>query len=309
MASKVCPWLLLGVIVVLAGVASFARATTETPPAFDDNYEAQYGADGHHLINRGTEVDLILDRSSGAGFRSKSAYGSGLFHMRMKIPSGYTAGVVTAFYLISQPEDGGHDEIDFEFLGAKAGKPVTLQTNIIIDGQSFREQRLHLWFDPAADFHDYKILWNAHQLVMFVDDTPVRVLRNLTAAVPGYAFPSKPAMLVRGSVWDGSAWATDGGRAKVDWSRAPFAAAFRGFGVNAACAVGSGSVIVNVTPPPPCYTDPAALWWNGGEYEALSGAQRAAYEGVRKNNTVYDYCTDELRFNNHVPPIECGYNN
>jgi hypothetical protein len=37
-----------------------------------------------------------------------------------------------------------------------------------------------------------------------VDDTPVRVLRNLTAAVPGYRFPSKPAMLIRGSIWDGS---------------------------------------------------------------------------------------------------------
>ncbi|CAN6195063.1 unnamed protein product [Urochloa humidicola] len=291
-SSKVCrcPWLRL---VVLAAVASFAREAEET--AFDD--EAQYGADGHHLINRGTEVDLILDASSGAGFRSKSAYGSGLFHMRMKIPSGYTAGVVTTFYLISQPEDDGHDEIDFEFLGAKTGRPVTLQTNIIIDGQSFREQRLHLWFDPAADFHDYKILWNAYQLVMFVDGTPVRLLRNLTAVVPEYQFPSKPAMLVRGSVWDGSAWATDGGRAKVDWSRAPFAAAFQGFDVDAACVQ------------PPCYgDDPAAdPWWNVGEYEVLSAAQRAAYEGVRKNNMVYDYCRDEHRFNNRVP-IECGYN-
>uniref|UniRef100_K3XYV9 Xyloglucan endotransglucosylase/hydrolase n=1 Tax=Setaria italica TaxID=4555 RepID=K3XYV9_SETIT len=246
---------------------------------------------------------LVLDRSSGnksCGFRSKSVYGSGLFHMTMKIPSGYTAGVVTTFYLISQPENGGHDEIDLEFLGDKAGRPVTLQTNLIIDGQSYREQRLHLWFDPAADFHDYKILWNAYQLVMFLDDTPVRVLRNLTATVPGYQFPSKPAMLIRGSVWDGSDWATDDGRAKVDWSKAPFTAAFRGFDVDAACAVRGGGGVT------PC-NDSAALWWNGGEYEVLSGAQRAAYEGVKKNNMVYDYCTDKLRFNNHVP-LECSYN-
>jgi len=122
---------------------------------------------------------------------------------------------------------------------------------------------------------------------MFVDDTPVRVLRNLTAAVPGYPFPSKPAMLIRGSIWDGSSWATDGGRAKVDWSRAPFTAAFRGFDVDAACAV----VVGDVTPP--CDdNDPAALWWNGGEYEALSDAQRAAYEGVR-NNTAW--CTTAAR--------------
>ena len=64
MASRVRPSLHLRLVVVLAGtVASFARAAAV--PAFDDSYEAQYGADGHHLINRVTEVNLILDRSSG----------------------------------------------------------------------------------------------------------------------------------------------------------------------------------------------------------------------------------------------------
>jgi xyloglucan:xyloglucosyl transferase len=59
---------------------------------------------------------------------------------------------------------------------------------------------------------------------MFVDDTPIRVLRNLTATVPGYPFPAKQTMLIRASMWDGSGWATDGGRAKVDWSKGPFTA-------------------------------------------------------------------------------------
>ena len=46
--------------------------------------------------------DQLTVRASiraGAGFRSKSMYGSGFFHMRMKLPSGYTAGVVTTFYV------------------------------------------------------------------------------------------------------------------------------------------------------------------------------------------------------------------
>lgn len=30
---------------------------------------------------------------------SKVTYGSGMFHLRMKIPGGYTAGVVTSFYV------------------------------------------------------------------------------------------------------------------------------------------------------------------------------------------------------------------
>ena len=65
MASKVRPSLLLHLVVVVlaATVASFARAAVV--PVFDESYEAQYGADGHHLINRVTVVNLILDRSSG----------------------------------------------------------------------------------------------------------------------------------------------------------------------------------------------------------------------------------------------------
>ncbi|RLN13073.1 hypothetical protein C2845_PM09G13820 [Panicum miliaceum] len=72
--------------------------------------------------------------------------------------------------------------------------------------------------------------------------------------------------------------------------------------ISRVCPLPSGS-----TADAPYYDDPAARWWNGGEYEALSDSQRAAYEGVRNNSMFYDYCTDELRFNNHVP-LECSYN-
>lgn len=48
-----------------------------------------------------------------------------------------------------------HDELDFEFLGSIQGKPWTLQTNVLANGVGNKEQRLHLWFDPAKDFHSY----------------------------------------------------------------------------------------------------------------------------------------------------------
>jgi xyloglucan:xyloglucosyl transferase len=75
---------------------SMALART---PAFDENYVPAWGADGYHLVNQGRKIRLAMDKNSGAGFASKLSYGSGFFRMRIKVPGGYTAGVVTAFYV------------------------------------------------------------------------------------------------------------------------------------------------------------------------------------------------------------------
>ncbi|KAI9107979.1 hypothetical protein K1719_020852 [Acacia pycnantha] len=128
-----------------------------------------------------------MDKVSGSGFGSKMNYGSGFFHLRIKVPDRDSSGVVTAYYLTSQGER--HDEVDFEFLGNKEGKPYTLQTNVFADGKGNKEQRIRLWFDPSADFHDYRILWNPHQLVFYVDNIPIRVYKNKSDV--GVAYPSK----------------------------------------------------------------------------------------------------------------------
>ncbi|CAL9043079.1 unnamed protein product [Musa banksii] len=111
------------------------------------------------------QVHLSMDKSSGgAAFGSKMRYNFGFFEMMVILCNKDIAGVVTAFYLTSHRNH--HDVLGFEFLGDVRGKPITLQTNIIFtNGNGNREQKIYLSFDPTADFHSYKILWNPYQVV------------------------------------------------------------------------------------------------------------------------------------------------
>ncbi|CAL1361637.1 unnamed protein product [Linum trigynum] len=258
--------------------------------SFDENYGVTWGFDHAKSYHQGTEVQLSLDLASGAGFESKVSYGSGSFHMKIKLPGRNSAGVVTAFYLTSSPVSG-HDELDIEFLGNQEGKPITLQTNIFINGKGDREQRFHLWFDPTADFHDYTILWNHHQVAFLVDNIPIRMLKN----VKGIGYPAGHPLKVVGSLWNAS-WATDGGATPIDWSYAPFQAQFRDFGVSGCPAAAYADLRGCFSP---------SYWWNARQYWRLSKAQLKAYLDTRKRYMSYDYCSDAARY--PTPPPECGF--
>ncbi|XVF28424.1 hypothetical protein REPUB_Repub15cG0028300 [Reevesia pubescens] len=122
--------------------------------------------------------------------------------MKIKLPDKDTTGIITTFYLTSNTST--HDEIDFEFLGGNGR--YTLHNNVFTNGKRGREQQFSFWFDPTADFHTYKILWNEHQIVLFVDETPIRVFKNNTNF--GVDYPSQP-MQVQGTIWQGD-WAAHG---------------------------------------------------------------------------------------------------
>ncbi|CAK9159181.1 unnamed protein product [Ilex paraguariensis] len=274
---------------LLGGVLA-SKASSDI--SFNVNYNVTWGYDHVMSSNQGREIQLSMDNYSGAGFGSKLSYGSGFFHLRIKQPEKDSAGVVTAFYLTSHTHN--RDELDFEFLGNREGKPYTLQTNVFSNGQGNREQRTLLWFDPTADFHSYKILWNHHLIVFFVDNIPIRVFKNNTNI--GVSYPSQP-MQIEASLWNGDSWATDGGNTKINWSHAPFKAYFQGFNVNG-CPSINHNYYSNIQ-----HCSSSKYWWNTRNYWKLDSNQQRAYEAVRTKYMNYDYCGDRPRY--PTPPPEC----
>ncbi|KAK1412659.1 hypothetical protein QVD17_34085 [Tagetes erecta] len=88
------------------------------------------------------------------------------------------------------------------------------------------------------------------------------------------------------SLWDGSDWATDGGKTKANWTQAPFQAHFQDFNIDGCSATPK-------IPHKDCYN--AKYWWNGKNYWQLDQRQMKAYEDVKKKYMNYDYCTDKNR--------------
>ncbi|KAL2540752.1 Xyloglucan endotransglucosylase/hydrolase protein 2 [Abeliophyllum distichum] len=279
-------------VVLLCEVLQLSRARDDVN--FDVNYNITWGKDHVLSLNQGRQVQLSMDIQSGAGFGSKLSYGSGFFHLRIKLPGKDSAGVVTAYYLTSTTIN--HDELDFEFLGNREGKPITLQTNVFVNGQGNREQRFRFWFDPTADFHTYKILWNQHHVVFYVDEIPIRIFKNNTNI--GVSYPTQPMQIVA-SLWDGDSWATDGGQTKTNWSHAPFKAHFQGFNVNG-CPLDIQNSL-NILVQQQCYS--SNYWWNDRKFWKLDKIQQKAYQQVRQKYMNYDYCSDRSRHPN-IPP-EC----
>ncbi|CAH9072847.1 unnamed protein product [Cuscuta europaea] len=256
---------------------------------FNQYFSSYWGSQHQSLDQRGT-LAIWLDRATGSGYKSHRPYRSGYFGASIKLHPGYTAGVITSFYLSNtEQHPGTHDEIDIEFLGTTPGKPYTLQTNVYIRGSGDgniigREMRFHLWFDPTLYFHHYAILWNPDEIIFYVDDVPIRRYPRKIDAT----FPQRP-MYLYGSIWDASPWATENGKYKVDYNYQPFVAKYTNFkiwGCDEQAAV---------------WCRPVASSPVG--YTGLSRQQYVAMEWVHRYRKVYDYCQDSTRDHSRTP--EC----
>ncbi|KGN51813.1 probable xyloglucan endotransglucosylase/hydrolase protein 33 [Cucumis sativus] len=275
---------------------SVPRLTDLVPRVSTDQCFAKiFGASNIQLRNNGSSVDLTLDKVSGAGLVSRNKYHYGFFSASIKLPSGLTSGVVVAFYLSNADVyPHSHDEIDIELLGHDKRKDWVIQTNIYANGsvKTGREEKFYLWFDPSLKYHDYTIIWNNYHTVFLVDNVPVRELRNSEVF-----YPSKP-MSVFVTIWDGSEWATHGGKYPVDYKHAPYTASFEEMEINGGILTPKATVPssskANVSGP-----DTA----EGPEFIKLSQQQVDAMDWARRKLMFYSYCKDTSRYK--VLPPEC----
>ncbi|KAL6525314.1 hypothetical protein OROMI_030907 [Orobanche minor] len=259
--------------IILCFCGNCSKAEVVVP--FDESYVIDWGAEHITFLDQGRQVQILIDPTSGGGFRSKDPYGSGYFHISLKIPTN-AGGIATTFYLTSEADNssgGGHDELDFELLGRNR-PPYILNTNIYAQDSGHREQQFSLWFDPTYDFHDYGILWNQKQVV---DNIPIRVFKNNNDTT-GAKFPKSP-MYVHASLWNGSQWL-----GQTDWSRGPFVATYRGFEINGCCYEYSN--------PQKC--ESSEYPWNAPQNWELTLEQQYVYNMTKNRYIMYDYCTSDL---------------
>ncbi|KAK8651233.1 hypothetical protein V6N13_140842 [Hibiscus sabdariffa] len=260
------------------------------PITFYNGFTNLWGPN-HQSVDQNS-LTIWLDTTSGSGFKSVRPFRSGYFGASMKLQPGYTAGVITAFYLSNnEAHPGFHDEVDIEFLGTTFGKPYTLQTNVYVRGSGDghgniigREIKFHLWFDPTQDFHHYAILWTPNEIIFLVDDVPIRRYPRKSDAT----FPLRP-MWVYGSIWDASSWATEDGKYKADYRYQPFVAKYTNFRAGGCSAYA----------PAWCRPVSASPFQSGG----LTMQQYRAMRWVQRYHMVYDYCRDPKR--NHALTPEC----
>ncbi|GLJ44611.1 hypothetical protein SUGI_0937630 [Cryptomeria japonica] len=262
---------------------------------FPQGYSNLWGPQHQRVSKDKSSVTLTLDISSGSGFKSKKTYMYGFFNAALRLQSGYTAGIITSFYLSNnQVYEGWHDEVDIEFLGTIPGEPYKLQTNVYGNGTgdgshlTGREQHFHLWFDPTKDFHNYSILWTPHQILFMVDSIPIRRFPKVKSL--GMQYPSKP-MSVYATIWDASAWATDGGKYKANYSYQPFVSTYTNF------------MISGCSQPGYLGKKCAHGYLDSFISPKLNRFQRHALQFVRKNYMIYDYCQDFQRYPNGM--AEC----
>lgn len=118
---------------------------------------------------------------SGGEYRTKNAFGYGMYDVSMKAIK--NDGVVTSFFTYTGPTDGTvWDEIDIEFLGKDTTK---VQFNYYTNGVGNHEYLYDLGFDASESFHQYGFLWQKGSITWYVDGKAVYTATENIPSTPG----------------------------------------------------------------------------------------------------------------------------
>ena len=121
-----------------------------------------------------------------------------------------------------------------------------------------------------------------------MDDVLIREIKNVDGV--GGDYPSKPMSLYV-TIWDGSSWATNGGRYKINNKLDPYVTKFSDFVIHG------------------CPLDPIrkVSCYNESDYGKVCGEMTpktlGEYEEFRRQYLTYSYCDDKKRYRTPLP--EC----
>ncbi|KAL0399645.1 UNVERIFIED_CONTAM: Xyloglucan endotransglucosylase/hydrolase protein 15 [Sesamum radiatum] len=301
-------------------VAYFATAAAD----FYRDAEITWGDGRAKILEGGRMLTLSLDQQSGSGFQSKNDYLFGRFDLQLKLVPGNSAGTVTTFFCLLKEQDTTKlISSSWETLPASPTQStqmcmpkakgtknsdsisgsiqlllstLTPSSGILSASCNFLVLSLHRHLFVSIISGNLKVLtdWNwilCRNFRFLVDNIPIRVFSNNEAI--GIPFPKSQAMRVQCSLWNADDWATQGGRVKTDWSKAPFVASYRNFNING-CVAGSS-----------CGSKSADSFnteaWQTKELDA-KGRNRLRW--VQQKHMIYNYCTDVKRFPQGIP-AEC----
>jgi xyloglucan:xyloglucosyl transferase len=111
-----------------------------------------------------------------------------------------------------------------------------------------------------------------------VDSFPIRVFRNYT----GLPFPTQRPMYAYSSIWNADDWATQGGRVKADWTKAPFVAEYRNLDLQTCeCADGASEKTC---------ADACAASEHGAPRCELTDKEKRQMRSLQLGYTIYNYC-------------------
>ncbi|KAL5208696.1 hypothetical protein ABZP36_033131 [Zizania latifolia] len=263
--------------------------------SFRDECDIPWEPQNARFTDDGSGLSLsLVSNYSGCMLRTKKQFIFGRVSTLIQLVPGNSAGTVTTYYTSSVRDY--HDEIDFEFLGNETGQPYTIHTNIYVNGVGDKEMQFKPWFNPTDGYHNYTVSWSPCKIVWYIDGTPIRVFRNYEQS-KGVAFPTKRPMYGYSSIWAAEDWATQGGRVKADWSKAPFVANYRDLYLDVCeCSSYGGD---------DCATRCASSHRGGRSMCHLSNTELAQMRQVQNKYMIYNYCVDYKRYNGAIP-LECS---